>query len=125
MFHVERYFLKKDPMKDLIQKTSKQLIIDFGITKTAQEDIEESDLLNLLSDQVAYYIAYDLEFLLSSLYRLDISEKKVKSVLNAVGKEPTNVAIAKLILERQKQRIYTKEVYKQAPIEDLDEELKF
>ena len=112
-------------MKDLIKKTKDQLIIDFGIEQSTDTDIEEEALLALLSDQVAYYIEYDLEFLFSSLYRLDIKEQKVKAVLGANAAEPANVAIAKLILTRQKQRVHTKEFYKQAPIADLDEELKF
>ena len=112
-------------MKDLIKKTKDQIIIDFGIEQTTDTNIDEEALLALLSDQVAYYIEYDLEFLFSSLYRLDIKEQKVKEVLGATAAEPANIAIAKLILERQKQRVYTKEFYKQAPIEDLDEELKF
>jgi len=112
-------------VKDLIKKTKDQIIIDFGIARTKDEDIDEEALLALLADQVAYYIEYDLEFLFSSLYRLDIKEQKVKEVLGKTAAEPANIAIAKLILERQKQRVHTKEFYKQAPIEDLDEELKF
>ena len=112
-------------MKELIKKTTNQVIKDFALDITIKEELTEEALLQLIADQVAYYMEYDLEYLFSSMYRLDINEQKIKKALSPTATEPANIAVAKLILDRQKQRVYTKHYYKQHPIEGLDEELKF
>ena len=112
-------------MEDLIKKTTLQVIKDFGIERVAVEEMDEEALLQLLANQVAHYMQYELEFLFSSMYRLDIDEAKIKEALAPMALEPANIGVARLILERQKKRVYTKYLYKQAPIEDLDEDLKF
>jgi len=111
-------------MQDLIKKTAQQVVKDFGLERV-EEEVTEEALLQLLANQVAHYMEYDLEFLFSSMYRLDISEQKVKEALAPSALEAPNISVAKLILERQKKRVQTKHLYKQAPIEDLDEELKY
>ncbi|MCB0584494.1 MAG: hypothetical protein KDD06_04100, partial [Phaeodactylibacter sp.] len=60
-----------------------------------------------------------LEFLLSLMYRLDIDEKKVHFALSPYSEEPANIALSRLILERQKQRAFTKQHYKQEDLGDL------
>jgi len=112
-------------MKDLIKKTTQQIVKDFGLEVELKKEMTEEELLAIIANQVAYYMEYDLEFLFSSMYRLDISEQKVKEALSIEATIPANIAVAKLILERQKQRVHTKHYYKQKPIEGLDEELKF
>jgi len=112
-------------MQDLIKKTTKQIIKDFSIEKVDVENLDEEALLQLLANQVAHYMQYELEFLFSAMYRLDIDEAKIKEALAPMALEPANIGVARLILERQKQRVYTKHLYKQAPIEDLDEDLKY
>jgi len=112
-------------MQDLIKKTTKQIIKDFSIEKVDVENLDEEALLQLLANQVAHYMQYELEFLFSAMYRLDIDEAKIKEALAPMALEPANIGVARLILERQKQRVYTKHLYKQAPIEGLDEDLKY
>ncbi len=112
-------------MKKETKETAKLIARDFGMEKIAKEALTEEELLQLLESQVAYYIAHNLDFLLSSLYRLDISEKLVRNALLPSSDVASNVAIAKLILDRQKKRVFTKQFYKQGEIEDLGEEWKF
>lgn len=112
-------------MENLIKETSVQIIKDFEMEKLEGEQLSEEELLRVLEQQVAYYIERRLEFLLSSMYRLDIDENLVRKALNPSSPVPANVAIAKLILERQKQRVYTKRFYKQPKIEGLEEGLEF
>ena len=102
--------------QDLIQR-------DFGLATTGEE-LDQEEFFDLLADQVAYMIERNLEELLSLMYRMDINEAKVHRALNPGNPEPANVAIAKLVMERQKQRVETKRHYKQDPLDDLDEELK-
>lgn len=83
------------------------------------EETTEEQLLEMITNRVAYYLDVDKGLLLSYLYRLDIDERKIEKTLLET-EEHASVAIARLILERQKQRIETKKKYKQEPIEDWD-----
>ena len=112
-------------MKKETKETAKLIARDFGMEKLEKEALTEERLLQLLESQVAYYIKHNLDFLLSSLYRLDISEKLVRGALLPSSDVAANVAIAKLILDRQKKRVFTKQFYKQEEIEGLGDEWKF
>ncbi len=95
------------------------IIRDFELQSTA-ETLTEEELLRLLADQVAYLIDHKLEFLLSLMYRLDIDERKVNAALSPFAEEPANLALARLILERQIQRVFTKQHYKQDNLENWE-----
>ena len=112
-------------MKKETKETAKLIARDFGMEKIGEQEITEEELLQLLESQVAHYIQHNLDFLLSSLYRLDISEKLVRDALLPSSAVAANVAIAKLILERQKKRVFTKQFYKQDKIEGLGKEWEF
>jgi len=66
-------------MQKSTSETAKLIARDFEMEKVGKEELSEEELLRLLESQVAYYIEHRLEFLLSSLYRLDISEKLVRN----------------------------------------------
>lgn len=80
--------------------------------------LSEEDLLEALANHVAFMIERRLETLLSTLYRMDVSEAKVNQVLHPTSKEPANIGIARLIIERQKARLFTKQHYKQNTTSD-------
>jgi hypothetical protein len=93
---------------------------DFELSAT-QESLSEEQLLEMLSDEVALMIETRLDFLLGLMYRLDIDERKIEKVLSFGNEEPANVGLARLILERQKQRIWSKKTFKADKIEDWDD----
>lgn len=101
-----------EEIKDLIVK-------DFEL-ENLKEGISEEELFDILANQIAYMIENQLEMLMSLMYRLDIDESKVNYALSPFAKDPANIEIAKLVLDRQKQRVYTKAYYKQKPLDDLD-----
>lgn len=74
-------------------------------------------LLELISEKVAWYLQNDPDLLMSYLYRLDVAEHKINSALSFQAAEEPNIGIGKLILERQKQRWSSKQKYKVDPIE--------
>lgn len=80
-------------------------------------DHNEVDLLALITDRVAWLLENDKDLLLSYLYRLDIDEQKIDKALSPTDDDPASLAIARLIFERQKQRLATKIKYKVNPIE--------
>ncbi|MEZ4983907.1 MAG: hypothetical protein R2795_02525 [Saprospiraceae bacterium] len=93
---------------------SKDLEVDaFG------ENISEEELFRLLSNHVAWLVENRLEWLLSLMYRMDIDERKVEAALSPFAVAPANEALAQLIMERQQQRVRTKQQYRPA---DLGEE---
>ena len=53
-----------------------------------------------------------METLMSTLYRLDVSERKVAAVLLPDFPQPAHIGLAQLIIDRQKQRIRTKHEYR-------------
>ena len=80
---------------------------------------DEADLLRRLVDHLDYLVDQRMEWLLSLMYRMDIDERRVRAALRPDAAEPANVGLARLILERQKQRLHTKKAY---PPEDLGDE---
>ncbi len=110
--------------KQLSQQTAELIARDFGLD-IGQEPLSEQELFDLLANQVAYMIEHRLESLMSLMYRLDVAEYKIAQALSPLATEPANVALATHILERQKQRIHTKQFYKQSPLKDIDDGLKF
>ena len=77
----------------------------------------EDELLQLISERVAWFLENDKDLLLSYLYRLDIDMKQIAEVLSRAGEEAAHIALGRLILERQKQRMATREKYRVDPIE--------
>ena len=105
--------------KDNLAATNDLIVRDFEL-EPQEKILTEEELLGLLSDILAEMIERRLEFLLSLMYRLDIDEKKVHFALSPFCEEPANIALARLILERQKQRAFTKQYYKQEDLGDLE-----
>lgn len=105
--------------KDLHQYTTNLITHDFGL-EISEDPITEEQLFALLADAVATMIEHRIDFLLSLLYRLDVNEAKINRALSPAAPEPANIGLARLIMDRQKQRIHTKKTYKPAPIDDLE-----
>lgn len=98
---------------------------DFQIETHESERYTEDEVLLWLAEHVAYMLEYRMEFLMSLMYRLDIKEAQVSAALSPVHPEAANIALARLVLDRQKERIFTKHFYKQDDLEDLEEELRW
>lgn len=94
--------------KSLFKST---LQIDFD------ENLSDERMLQLIENRVTEMLSQSPDLLFSYLYRLDISEQKIKTALNESDEISPNLALAQLILTRQKQRMETKKKYKQDPIE--------
>lgn len=105
--------------KQLIIQTTALIARDFGL-QIGEEPMTEEELFNLVADEVAYMIQHRLDFLLSLLYRLDVLEHKINMALSPLSTDPANIALAKLIIARQKERIFTKRQYQQEKLDDLD-----
>lgn len=104
--------------KSLAEQTTELIARDFGLD-IGDEPLTEQQLFDLVANEVAYMLEHRMETLFSLLYRLDVSEKKIRAALAPDANDPANVLVARLIIDRQKQRIFTKRKYRQEKLDDL------
>jgi hypothetical protein len=103
---------------ELIRLLNKELAIDFaGNTSYTEIHAQLSAYINQL-------VKYDFEKLVSYLYRIDVNEQKLKTLLNQFPDEDAGNIIASLILERQEQKLKTRELFSQQAA-DVDDEEKW
>ena len=72
--------------------------------------LDEAALLDLFTTRVEELMRDNLDLLLSSLYRLDVEEDKIEKALHSAH-VPAARGIAALIIERQKEKIKTRQTY--------------
>ncbi|HJW28188.1 MAG TPA: hypothetical protein VJ508_02945 [Saprospiraceae bacterium] len=72
--------------------------------------LDEEAVLDLFTHRVEELMRDDIDLLWSSLYRLDVEEDKIQQALRSTT-IPHARGIAMLILERQKERLKTRQSY--------------
>lgn len=107
--------------------TATEIILrDFELTTTESEETpSEEELFQMLCDRIAWLIEHNMEYLLSLLYRNDVAESKILDALSPHNPDPANIALAKLVMERQRQRMATKKQYGKQDLGDVEEDLKW
>lgn len=80
-----------------------------------RETLSDDALEDLLAEQVDYMIHRDFQSLVQFLYRIDVSETRLKKLLEEATGENAGRIIARLILERQRQKVETRRQYRQTP----------
>ena len=96
-------------MKSLQNQIKKTLAIKGELVDSSTD---EAALLQLIALYVQELIDNDFEKLLHTLYRIDIPDYKVKNSIDASAPGEAPKVIAKLILEREKEKIATREKFK-------------
>ena len=86
------------------------------------QDASFAALEEKLSAYINELIHQDFEKLVRVLYRIDVNETRLKYILQENHGENAGNLIAKLIIERQIQKINTREQFKSNPDEGVDEE---
>ena len=107
-------------MEDPILKETTALVRE-PFELQAAEPADEAELLAILSDRVEEMLANRPEYLMSMLYRLDVLEHKIMQAMHPGAKDPAHIGIAKLVLERQRQRAFTKKNIKSEPLKDMSD----
>lgn len=74
--------------------------------------IGEPELETILAQQVNHLIQHDFNRLVSILYRIDVSEQKLKQILKDNPDADAGLIIARMMIERQKQKISAREEFK-------------
>ena len=96
------------------------LLADFDIQPVEAQTFTESDIIELLSRQIAWMLETQPETLFSLMYRLDVDEKKVRLALDPTNPAPPHETLAWLVLNRQKLRLHTK---KSTRVDEIDPDL--
>lgn len=102
----------------LIRLVNKELAIEIAEKKSYNEIHTE------LATYINNLIKNDFDKLITYLYRIDVNEQKLKSLLQQKPNEDAGNIIATLIIERQQQKIKTRELFTQQG-RDFDEEEKW
>jgi hypothetical protein len=91
-------------------ETSKLILRDFELAEP-DKPLSDEDMINYLSDAIAYMMEYRMDFLMSLLYRLDVSEGKIAHAMLPGNPLPAHIALADAVWERQKKRMATKKFF--------------
>lgn len=83
------------------------LALSQQVTAPAQEDSRRQQLIDLIDRM----IQQDFQSLVQLLYRVDVSEKKLKECLEKYRGMDTAPVLADLLIQRQLQKARTREVY--------------
>jgi hypothetical protein len=103
---------------ELTDLLNKELPVQIGAQKSYNEIHAQ------LSAYINNLIKNDFDKLITYLYRIDVNEQKLKSLLRQNTDEDAGNIIATLIIERQQQKIKTRVQFKQRD-NDFDEEEKW
>jgi hypothetical protein len=96
-----------------------------AIRQSIEIDLPENisfDLLReKLSDHINYLIQHDFQKLVFILYRIDVSEAKLKYLLKENTDKDASPIIADLIIERQLQKIKSRQEHRRDSTSSADE----
>lgn len=113
------------PMGMSANNPNQLLIKDFELASPDADAPSEEMLFQMLCDRISYLIEHNMEYLMSLLYRNDVLEHKILDALSPGNPDPANVALAKLVMERQRQRLATKKQYGSQRSDEVDEDLRW
>ena len=103
---------------ELIQLVNEEMAIDLSST------ISFNEIRDQLSRYINDLILNDFQKLVSLLYRIDINESRLKKLLQDENHEDAGRVIADLIIQRQLEKIKTRQQFKR-PNENIDESEKW
>jgi len=91
----------------------KALIHIFNNLQIEKVGSSTEDKFKMLADYLNHLVSHDFNKLISILYRVDVSEEKAKRALaNKKEDESNGVVLAKLLIERESEKIKYREKYK-------------
>jgi len=88
------------------------------------EKISYEELQRLLAEHINHLIKNDFEKLVGYLYRIDVNEQKLKGLLHQYSDEDAGKIISLLIIERQEQKIKSRQQFSQRD-NDISEDEKW
>jgi hypothetical protein len=83
--------------------------------------VSRDDGLSILSSAVNDLLVHNPDKLISILYRMDVSEQKIKEMLHSRPNEDAGILIAQLMIDRQEARIIARRTFKMPESDDEEE----
>jgi hypothetical protein len=103
------------------EKTIEIVSRELGITVVGKDETEQKQIL---ADKVNDLLLHDFEKLVSILYRIDVNESKLKSLLKQYPGTDAGSIIASLMIERQEEKRISRSQFK-SKNENIDEDEKW
>ena len=88
---------------------------DWGLLPATKEN-----MLQMLEEKIRELIQHDMHTLISLLYRMDVSEARLKHTLQSAPDQDAAQLIAALVIERQAQRIQSRRNFSGKRNDDAD-----
>src|SRR5690625_7948535 len=85
--------------------------LDFVRAIDQQGHKSKIEIKNWLANRIKHMLVYESDLLWSILYRMDVAEEKIKSVMKNHQTVPVEEGLAQLVLERQIQRNKIRIIY--------------
>ena len=98
-------------------------VLDIVFSPQSIESLQKDDVYQQLVEYINGLINADFEKLVQLLYRIDVSEAKLKALLQANPQEDAAKMIANLIIERQLQKLKSRKQTNTNQAEETDAEL--
>lgn len=94
--------------------TQEALVKNWAIVPIAPESegFGREALLEALKQRVLYLIQHDFNRLLTAMYILDVAEDRFKNAMATPGLDNAAGAVAEVILEREMQKVITRQKYR-------------
>jgi hypothetical protein len=99
--------------RESLQLVQKDLGLEDNILFEGQSDPFER-LLEYLEKAIKFKLDNDFAGLLNAMYRIDIPEDQLKALLSMTKPEEMSNAIAQAIIEREKQKVLTRQQYRKS-----------
>ncbi len=96
----------------LRKKVLQQIDKDF-LQLNLEIDIHGTEVIRQMQQEVEKLLHNDSQRLMNLLYRIDISEKKIRDLHNNKPSMPERDVITFLIIQRELQKVIFRELYKQ------------
>jgi len=109
-------------MKDKCMSTDNSIQQVAGQLEIAVSDRDA--LYQALIDKINHLLTHDFNQLISILYRMDISDKKLQQLLQQEEGQDAAVIILQLMVERQEQKIKSRQAFTQRD-DTIDENEKW
>jgi hypothetical protein len=106
-------------MIQLLPETTSELSADAALQ--AAPDITYEQLETLLAEKLEFLISTDFQQFVLLLYKVDVSEFKIRLILESDITPRVYRKIAALLIERQQEKIISRKTYSQPPPDDGEE----
>jgi hypothetical protein len=107
----------------LLMQVEKKIVESLAIMLNEPALIAPDELFHeKLADYINHLVNHDFNRLISLLYRMDVNEKKLREILSDNPAANAGTVIANLMIERQAEKIKSREAFRQRDENIGDEE---